>query len=331
MKIKNNIYRALFLAIVLLAIGVIGYINIGNYTFVEALYMTVITVSTVGFGEVHPSSDAEKLFTIFLIVTSIGIFAYIVSVITEFIANGKVFEEIKIKRMQKKIQNLQNHSIVCGYGRNGQQAANKLRAHGKTCIVIEADKNKIYEIEKAGFLYVQGNATNDEVLEKSGIKNAGHLITTLPSDADNLFVILSARQYNQKMVLISRASNDTSERKLKIAGANNVIMPDKLGGDHMASLVVSPDIIEFIDKLSLDGDCVTNLEEININDLPEKFINKTLSDLDLRRQTGCSVIGMKSEDNTYIVNPEATMLLKPDSKLIVLGSAVQIQKLRKLF
>jgi len=331
MKIKYSIYRALSLAVLLISIGVFGYINIGNYTFVDALYMTVITVSTVGFGEVHPSSDAEKLFTIFLIFTSIGIFAYVVSVITEFIANGKVFEEIKFKRMQKNIQNLKGHSIVCGYGRNGRQAAHKLRNHNKTCVVIEGNKEMIIEIENAGFLYVEGNATNDEILLSAGIKNAENLITTLPSDADNLFVVLSAKQYNQNATLISRASNDTSERKLKIAGADNVIMPDKLGGDHMASLVVSPDIIEFVDKLSLDGNCVTNLEEILVNELPKEFINKTLRDLDLRKKTGCSVIGVKTSDNKYIINPESDIELLPNSKLIVLGRTEQIKKLRELF
>jgi len=143
--------------------------------------------------------------------------------------------------------------------------------------------------------------------------------------------VLSAKQYNQKATLISRASNDTSERKLKIAGADNVIMPDKLGGDHMASLVVSPDIIEFVDKLSLDGDCVTNLEEIIVNELPKEFIHKTLRDLDLRKKTGCSVIGVKTSDNKYIINPESNIELLPNSKLIVLGRTEQIKKLRELF
>ena len=331
MKIKNSIYKAISLTIILISIGVFGYVNIGNYTFVEALYMTVITISTVGFGEVHPSSDSEKLFTIFLIFTSIGIFAYVVSVITEFIANGKVFEDLKFKRMQKKIQNLKGHSIVCGYGRNGRQAAQKLKNYNKTCVIIESSKKIIKEIEAAGFLYVEGNATNDEVLLRSGIKNASNLITALPSDADNLFVVLSAKQYNQKTTLISRASNDTSERKLKIAGADNVIMPDKLGGDHMASLVVSPDIIEFVDKLSLDGDCITNLEEIVVDELPKEFINKTLRDLDIRKKTGCSVIGVKTFDNKYIINPESNIELLPNTKLIVLGRTEQIKKLRELF
>ena len=331
MNFKHKLYRALVLAVILLSIGVTGYMNIGNYSFVEALYMTVITISTVGFGEVHPSNDSEKLFTIFLIFTSMGIFAYIVSVLTEYIANGKFIEELKIKRMQKKIHKLKNHTIVCGYGRNGRQAANKLKAHGKTCVIIESSTEMIKEIEAAGFLYVQGNATDDSVLEEACIGNASNLIATLPSDSDNLFVILSSRQYNKNATLISRASNDTSEKKLKLAGADNVIMPDKLGGNHMASLVVSPDIIEFVDKLSLDGDCHTNLEEVLVNDLPEEFLNKTLRDLDLRRKTGCSVIGVKTADNLYRINPESDIILKKGLKLIILGRSEQITKLQELF
>ena len=331
MKFKNKIYRALFLAVILISIGVFGFMTISNYSFIEALYMTVITISTVGFGEVHPSTDAGKLFIVFLIITSIGIFAYIVSVLTEYIANGKFIEELKIKRMQKKIENLNNHSIVCGYGRNGRQAAYKLRFHNKNCIIIEGDKKMIKEIEEDGFSYIRGDATNDHILLKAGIKNAKNLITTLPSDADNLFVILSARQFNKNATLISRASHDGSERKLKIAGANNVIMPDKLGGDHMASLVVSPDIIEFIDRLSLDGECDTNLEEIIVNELPKHFVNKTLRDLDLRKETGCSIIGIKTPEKKYIINPESNVKLLPDSKLIVLGDSIQINKLRELY
>ncbi len=331
MRLKNKLFSVILLTVILITTGVIGYMSIGNYTFIDALYMTVITVSTVGFGEVHPSSDTEKLFTIFLILTSIGVFAHIVSVTTEYIANGKLFEELKLKKMQTKINKLQNHAIVCGYGRNGRQAALKLKKHGRDCVIIEGDLNMANEIEKAGFLYVIGNATDDEILIQSGIEKASNLITTLPSDADNLFVILSARQYNQNATLISRASNDFSERKLKIAGANNVIMLDKLGGDHMASLVVSPDIIEFIDKLSLNRDCDTNLEEIDVNKLPKKFINKTLLDLYLRKKTGCSVIGMKTLDSDYIINPDTDVKLSPDSKLIVLGNTEQINRLKKLY
>ena len=180
-------------------------------------------------------------------------------------------------------------------------------------------------------LYVKGDATNDDFLQKAGVKRAANLITALPSDADNLYVVLSARQFNPKMTIISRASKDTSERKLRVAGADNIIMPDRIGGDHMASLVVLPDIIEFVDKLTSDGNCQTNLKEIEVNKLPERYLNKTILDLDLRRKTGCSVIGFKTPDNEYQINPEVDTKLISGSKLIVLGRKEQMEKLQEVF
>lgn len=331
MDVKNKLYRVILLAILLLAFGVIGFLILGNYNFTDALYMTVITISTVGFSEVHPFGEAEKIFSIILIITSVSIFGYILSVITEFLSNDNFFQELKFKRMEQKIKKLKNHTIVCGYGRNGNQAVNRLINNAENCVVIEVDSELIKEIEELGVSYIKGDATDDKILEKAGIKNAANLISTLPRDADNLYVVLSARQYNKTATIISRASKDTSERKLRIAGASNVIMPDKLGGDHMASLVVSPDLIEFVDKLSLNGDCNTNLKEIEVNKLPKEFINKTVVDLDLRRKTGCSLIGFKSANNEYIVNPEPSILLEPNSKLILLGNENQIENLQALF
>ena len=166
---------------------------------------------------------------------------------------------------------------------------------------------------------------------RAGIERANNLITALPSDADNLFVVLSARQLNANCRIISRASNESSYDKLKIAGANNVIMPDKLGGDHMASLVVTPDVIEFVGRLTIEGETTANLEEISVNDLPQKYLYKTILDLDLRKKTGCTVIGFKTPDGNYIINPEASIELKEDAHLIVLGRPEQIMKLRELF
>ena len=166
---------------------------------------------------------------------------------------------------------------------------------------------------------------------RAGIENAATLITALPSDADNLFVVLTANQLNSTCKIISRASNQSSYSKLKIAGASNVIMPDKLGGDHMASLVVTPDVIEFVDRLTIEGETTANLEEIAVDDLPKKYINKTILDLDLRRETGCTVIGIRTPDRDYIINPEAETALTIGSSLIVLGRPEQIIKLRELF
>jgi len=247
------------------------------------------------------------------------------------VASGELFDKIKFKKVQKKIEQLKKHTIVCGYGRNGKQAVIKLKKYNKPVVIIESDESLISELEDENVLFITGNATRDDVLEKAGIHFASNLITTLPSDADNLFVVLSARQLNKKMTIVSRASDDTSDSKLRIAGANNVIMPDKLGGDHMASLLVTPDIVEFVDKLAVDSDNATHLEEIIVEELPKEFISKSIRDLDLRRKTGCSVIGFKTPDNEYVINPGAETQLISNSKLIVLGSLEQIQNLNKLF
>ena len=326
-----KLYRAIVLLLLVIGIGVTGYIVISGDTFINALYMTIITMTTVGFGELHPLNDTEKLFTIFLILISISAYGYAVSILTEYLANGRFFEKLKMKKVQDQINLLHNHTIVCGYGRNGKQAVNKLKQFNQPCVVIEKRKDELADLERDGVLYIEGDATIDEDLISTGIENAKSLITALPSDADNLFVVLTARQYNKNCIIISRASNESSYGKLKFAGASNVIMPDKLGGAHMASLVVTPDIVEFVDRLTIAGDIDANLEEISVNELPKDYLNKTILDLDLRRQTGCTVIGYKTKGNDYIINPEATIKLEKDTHLIVLGNKGQIKKLREIF
>ena len=328
---QSKLYKAFFLLFLVIIIGISGFMYLSDDTFINALYMTVITITTVGFGEVHPLSQEERLFTVFLILMSVVTVGYVASVITEYIASGELFEKIKFNKVQKKIEQLKNHTIVCGYGRNGKQAVIKLKRFNKKVVIIENSEELIAEIEQENLLYVKGNATRDEVLMKACLKNASSLITTLPSDADNLYVVLSARQFNKKLTIVSRASDDSSDSKLRIAGADNVIMPDKLGGDHMASLLVTPDIVEFVDKLSIDSDDTTHIEEIVVDDLPKEFLSKSIRDLDLRRKTGCSVIGFKTPDREYVINPDADTRLIADSKLIVLGSLDQIQSLNKLF
>tara|TARA_R110000822_G_scaffold278442_2_gene400360 strand:+ start:1214 stop:2212 length:999 start_codon:yes stop_codon:yes gene_type:complete len=329
--LKSKINKISALVISIIAIGTIGYMWLSGYNFIDALYMTVITVTTVGFGELKPFSPEEKIFTIFLILTSIMIFGYAVSAFSEYLVSGKLFEQLKHRRVEKQIGHLNGHTIVCGYGRNGRQAILKLGNYNKKFVVVEKEKEIIAALDAQGILNIEGDATLDETLQKAGIEKAAFLITALPSDADNLFVVLTASQLNTDCVIISRAGNESSYKKLKFAGANNVIMPDKLGGDHMASLVATPDVIEFVDRLTIDGETTANLEEIAVNDLPKKYINKTILDLDLRRQTGCTVIGFRNPDKDYIINPEASIKLVANSQLIVLGRPEQIIKLREIF
>ena len=327
----SRLYRALTLIFLIILLGVFGFMIISGYGFVDALYMTVITISTVGFSEVHPFTTADKIFAIFLILTSISVVGYTISSFSEYLITGQLFEHFKHKRVEKKIAQLSDHTIVCGYGRNGKQAIAKLKSYNKQFVVVEKNPMLVKKLDLAGILNIQGDATTDETMLRAGINKAANLITALPSDADNLFVVLSARQLNKNCTIISRASKQSSYNKLKIAGADNVIMPDKIGGNHMASLVVTPDVIEFVDRLTIEGETTANLEEIDVNELPKKYLNKTILDLDLRKKTGCTVIGYRTPNKEYIINPEANTELVLNSNLIVLGRPEQINKLRALF
>lgn len=310
-----------------MAIGVLGYRTISGLSWIDSVYMTVITITTVGFGEVQPLGVPAKIFTIFLILASVVILGYAISIITEYILSRNNFEDIKQRKMQKKIEAMTNHIIICGFGRNGKQAAKKLLAYKKPFVIIERDKEIIEKFQEDDIAFVLGNANEDEVLYEAGIEKANTLISALPSDADNLFVVLSARQINKEMRIISRASQETSYEKLKLAGANNVILPDRIGGDHMASLVVIPDLVEFIDNLGIIGKSNINIEEVKVEQLYNIKVIKTIRELDLRKKTGCTVIGFKDEKGEYLVNPEADTKLVPGSKIIVLGRPEQIHKL----
>ena len=327
---KSKFKVATLLVLCVLVIGVFGYRYIASYTWIDAMYMTVITVTTVGFGEVGPLDDVAKLFTVGLILASVVTFANAVTVITEYFMNKNSFEQFKNRKMKKKIDKLSDHIIICGFGRNGMQAAHKLSSYNRPFVVIEKDRELIEKYNDE-ILFVHGNANEDEVLLTSGIENAHSIIVALPNDADNLFVVLSARQINSEICIISRASQEASYKKLKLAGANNVIMPDKIGGDHMASLVVMPDLVEFLDNLSIIDDNKVNVEEVAIEAITSNRGLQTIKDLDFRNKTGCSIIGYKTPEREYIINPEADTVLKPKSKIIVLGRPEQILALNKMF
>lgn len=313
-----------------LLLGIFGYWFIADYTLVEAFYMTIITVTTVGYGEIRPLSTEGKIFTAFLIVLSVFIFAFAISVISEYILSRNSLQLLKKKKVKNQIDQLQNHIIVCGFGRNGMQAAERLRAYERPFVIIERDREVIEKHEEEA-LFVEGDANEDEVLLSAGIERAKYLIAALPDDAVNLFVVLSARQLNKKLFIISRASLATSQKKLKLAGADKVIMPDRIGGDHMASLVVMPDLIDFMDKLSTEGENTTNLEEVAIEDFGDQREGSSLRDLDLRRKTGCTIIGYVEPGGNYIINPEADLKLQSRGKVIVLGRPEQIRKLNEMF
>ena len=329
---RTKIYTAVFLLVVIMLIGVFGFVMISGYSWIDAFYMTVITMTTVGFGEVSPLDDQSKIFTIFLILASVVIVGYALSIITEYILSKNDVEELKHKKMQKKIESFKNHIVICGYGRNGKQAARKLMAYKKKFVVIEKNKEMEARMQLDEVPYVIGNANEDETLITAGVERASCFISALPNDADNLFVVLSARQLNSKINIISRASKESSYDKLKFAGANNVILPDKIGGDHMANLVVTPDLVEFLDNLAVSGsgDSI-NVEQIPFEKVCPDGIEQAIQELDIRRKTGCSVIGYKSPEGNYVVNPEPSLVVMKDSKLILIGRPEQIESLKSQY
>ncbi|MCK5821499.1 MAG: potassium channel protein [Bacteroidales bacterium] len=334
-KVKNQ-YRSLnstllavIFLIVVIVIGIVGYQIIEGYTFEEALYMTVITMSTVGFTEVRALSSSGHLFTVFLIFASIGIFAYVLGTFSRFLIDGGFREYNFNRKLGRRIKRMNGHVIICGYGRNGKQVSIELSSHKRTFIIIESDEDIIRKIRDDGIKnYILGDATRDDILESAGVRTAEALITTLPNDADNTFVVITARSMSEKLRIISRASEDRADEKIKMAGADNVIMPDRIGGVRMAKLVAQPDVVEFIDNILLQSDSKVKLEEIDGRKIDSCFLEGTIRDLQVRTNSGAAIVGIKAKSGEYIFNPAPDVQLSCDDKLFVLGSPSQIAKLQ---
>ncbi|SDS69446.1 potassium channel protein [Gramella sp. MAR_2010_147] len=330
--VDSKLKLAIVLIILVFVSGVVGFHFLYDYSWVDALYMTIITISTVGYGEVQPMDPYGKIFTSVFIISGLFIFGFGFSTITEHILNKNNIGNLKRNKMRKRIDSLKDHIIVCGYGQNGKQAVQKLLNYRKDFVIIDRNEGVFQGMEDDQLNYIVGNATEDEVLETAGVGKASTLICALPRDADNLFIVLSARQLKKDLKIISRATEENSYKKLKLAGADNVIMPDRIGGSHMASLVVVPDLVEFLDNLSVSGEHDSiNVEQISFSKICSDGIEKTIAETDIRKKTGCSIIGYKSPSGTYVVNPEPSLKLEKESKLIMIGRPQQIDSLKKYY
>ena len=313
-----------------LLVGTLGFVLLENYTFIEALYMTLITVSTVGFTEVHPLSTSGQLFTSVLILANIGIFAYALAVFSYYVIQGEVFKKMHLNMINSSIKKLQGHIILCGFGRYGQEIATHFNQHGIPFVVIETDEQKVELIQHSEnkTLYLQEDATRDEALLEAGIERANALISALGDDSDNVFAVLTARQLNPKLNIISRAKDLRSRKKLRMAGADHVVMPEQIGGFYMATLVSKPGAVEFFSFITNEHRSDIGFEEVAYEDMPDYCRDNSLRDLDIREQTGVNIVGYKAPDSTYEVNPDPDTQLSPGASFIVLGSHEQLGKLR---
>jgi voltage-gated potassium channel len=326
-------YRLIFPFILLqgiIVIGIAGYMIIENYTFIEALYMTTLAVTTVGFREVRTLSQAGQVFTTFLLIFSWGALIFILSRVTQFIVSGEINKYFKTRKLMIAIEKMNQHVIVCGFGRNGQQAARTLKVHNVPFVIVEKREEMIEQhmADHPDLVYLIGDGTDDDVLKKAGVDRAKALITALPTDADNVFIVLTARSVNTSIRIISRASNIASQPKLIKAGADSVILPDKIGGTHMATLVSKPDVIEFIDYLSGEEGESINMESVPYNDLPDAIKDKSLQEVMTWKKTGVNCIGIKNKEGKFVINPPENTLITQGMKVIVLGTRQQIQQMK---
>ena len=245
--------------------------------------------------------------------------------------NGNFAKEYKQNLIKRNMKNLENHIIICGFGRNGRQAARKLILHKKPFVIIDKKPLENRDDEFRNTIFIHGNAVEDEILIKAGVEKANGIIACLPSDADNLFIVISSKELNPKIKVISRASNSSTIKKLKTAGAENVIMPDKIGGEHMASLLITPDLVEFIDNIVLEGTKKINVLEIYTDKLSKEFIGKKLEELKIFPKTGCKIVGYKDVHGEYIINPDESKLIEPNSCIFILGQPHQIENLQNIY
>ncbi|GAB4094357.1 potassium channel family protein [Flaviaesturariibacter terrae] len=321
----------LFVILCILALGVSGFMVIEGYSFLDALYMVVITITTIGYYEVRPLSTAGKIFNIGLILTSFSMFTYSLARLTQFVASGEMGAYFKKRNLMKALASMQQHVVICGFGRNGQQAARTLRAHKVPFVVIEksAEALRPWVEEDPELIYVQDDAIEDEVLELAGVRRARALLVTLPDDADNVFIVLSARSLHPGLQIISRASSTGAAPKLYKAGANNVIMPDLIGGTHMATLVSKPDVLEFIDFLSGEDGEAIHIESVSFDKLPAPIRNHTLQEIMDWKKTGVNCIGIKDEEGRFIINPPHSTVIGPGMRVIVLGTKEQIMQMKE--
>ncbi len=328
MEKESHLLRAAIYLLVVLLIGAFGFHIIEHYSPIDALYMAVITASTVGFQEVHPLSEAGKVFTVFLIFASVGTLAYFASNFTRGLLQRQLRFFIPGYNRKLKLKKMENHVIVCGYGRNGSQVANELMAYKEKIVVIDKDHEIVLGNMGQSIRFVEGDSTEDSVLMKADIATAKALITTLPNDADNLYVVMTARALNHQLNIISRASSESSEKKLRMGGVDSVVMPESVGGAHMATLIAQPDVVEFMEHLNIHGDTTVQLHEIECGELPQNIVNKPIKELAFRRITGANIIGYKTVQGEYILNPTAETKLFSNSKLFVLGTEEQVNQFR---
>lgn len=325
-RIFKRLFLTLLILSILILVGTVGYTLLEGLTAVDALYMTIITISTVGFGEVKPLSQTGRIFTILLILGGSGLAAFSISTIVDFIVSGQWREYRQHRRRTKMINTLSRHVIVCGFGRVGRHVSDELKAEGIPFVIIDADPERIEHAEKRGYLTLKGNAAREDVLIQAGIRKARGLVAAVNSDAENVFIVLTARSLNESMYIVSRANYEDSEPKLLRAGANRTIQPYLISGKRMVTMLMRPNVADFLDEVAHAGGMELILEQIEI--LPGSSLDgKKLAESNINSRFGVTVLACRSDTGEFHTPPGPNTLLLGGISVIVLGTPEQIKKL----
>lgn len=313
-----------FLALfAVLLIGTAGYRIIEGWSFLDSFYMTVITLATVGYGEIHPLSIAGRIFTILLILGGVGTVIYILTGQVQYFIEGEFGIRLGRQRMDAKINALHDHFILCGFGRVGKGIAHTLQQEKAKFVVIEQNEESFAKAQQLDYLAIQDDGTKDEVLKKARIDRAKGLIAAFGDDADNTYVILSARELNPTIPIIARANNEDAIKKLQQAGATHVIAPEAIGGQQMARLAVRPRTVQFIETVLSSKEEDLLVEEINISE-DSTFVGSTVKQIE-GRFPRIKIVAIKTEDGTILFNPHPETIIEKSGSLTAFGPSKQLQ------
>ncbi|GAB4258693.1 MAG: potassium channel protein [Deferrisomatales bacterium] len=325
---RPHLFRILFLLVGILVSGTLGYRWIEGWPWEDSLYMVVITLSTVGYGEIHELGPEGRLFTMFLVVAGVGLVTYAVGTITRMVVEGELQTLLGRRRAMSKIRKLKDHYILCGFGRIGSLVAREFERRPLPFVIVEKDENKVVRIPER-YPVVVGDATEEEVLIQAGIERARGLVTVLHSDAENLFVTLTARDLNPDLFIIARYEEERSEAKLLRAGADKVISPYIIGGTRMAMAVLRPAVIDFIDLATQSESLGLQMEEVLLTD-GSPLVGVALVDSRIRSALDIIVVAIKKKSGQMSFNPSASTVLEAEDRLIAIGEREQLRRLEAM-